>query len=139
MNKRKRLLTLFLILAMTLSLTGCGGPKIDPNQVPESTGGKDVQRAVGLDKVFSLNSNPRYSFNPMVATNRANQLICDLVYENMVEIDNNFEVIPNVITDWMCNDDGNSKSRGGRWKPFRSSVAFCVAVVAPPPVLSLLL
>lgn len=106
MDKRKKILTLFLILAMTLSLTGCGGPKIDPNQVPESTGGKDVQRAVGLDKVFSLNSNPRYSFNPMVATNRANQLICDLVYENMVEIDNNFEVIPNVIIDWKCNDDG---------------------------------
>ena len=108
MNKRtiKKVITLCLLLAMLLSLTGCAGTKINWNEVPDSTGGKDVERSVGLDKVFSLNSNPRYSFNPMVATNRANQLICDLVYENMVELDNNFEVIPNVILDWKCNEDG---------------------------------
>ena len=105
MKKIKKTLLILLSLAMLLSLGGCGGPKLDPNEVPESTGGRDVERAVGLDNVFSLNSNPRYSFNPMVATNRANQLICDLVYENMIELDNNFEVIPNVITAWKCNDD----------------------------------
>ena len=106
MRNKKKLLALVLLLGMLLSVTGCGGPKLDPNEVPESTGGRDVARAVGLDNVFSLNSNPRYSFNPMVATYRANQLICDLVYENMVEVDNNFEVIPNVIIGWKCNDDG---------------------------------
>ena len=106
MKQIKRTLLLLLAAAMLLSLTGCAGTKINWNEVPDSTGGRDVQRAVGLDKVFSLNSNPRYSFNPMVATNRANQLICDLVYDNMVEVDNNFEVIPNVILDWKCNEDG---------------------------------
>ena len=106
MKQTKRILLLLLAAAMLLSLAGCAGTKINWNEVPDSTGGRDVQRAVGLDKVFSLNSNPRYSFNPMVATNRANQLICDLVYENMVELNNNFEVIPNVILDWKCNDDG---------------------------------
>ena len=106
MKQIKRMLLILLSAAMLLSLAGCAGTKINWNEVPDSTGGRDVQRAVGLDKVFSLNSNPRYSFNPMVATNRANQLICDLVYENMVELNNNFEVIPNVILDWKCNDDG---------------------------------
>ena len=106
MKQIKRMLLILLAAAMLLSLAGCAGTKINWNEVPDSTGGRDVQRAVGLDKVFSLNSNPRYSFNPMVATNRANQLICDLVYENMVELNNNFEVIPNVILDWKCNDDG---------------------------------
>ena len=106
MKQTKRILLLLLAAVMLLSLAGCAGTKINWNEVPDSTGGRDVQRAVGLDKVFSLNSNPRYSFNPMVATNRANQLICDLVYENMVELNNNFEVIPNVILDWKCNDDG---------------------------------
>ena len=105
MKQIKRIVLLLLTAAMLFGLAGCAGTKINWNEVPDSTGGKDVERSVGLDKVFSLNSNPRYSFNPMVATNRANQLICDLVYENMVEIDNNFEVVPNVILDWKCNDD----------------------------------
>ena len=106
MKQIKRIFLLLLTAAMLLSLTGCAGTKINWNEVPDSTGGKDVKRAVGLDKVFSLNSNPRYSFNPMVATNHANQLICDLVYDNMVELNNNFEVVPNVILDWKCNEEG---------------------------------
>ena len=106
MKQRKKIALLLLAAALLLSLTGCAGTKINWNEVPDSTGGKDVERSVGMDRVFSLNSNPRYSFNPMVATNRANQLICDLVYENMVEINNSFEVIPNVILDWKCNEDG---------------------------------
>ena len=106
MKQIKRMILLLLAAAMLLSLAGCAGTKINWNEVPDSTGGRDVERSLGLDRVFSLNSNPRYSFNPMVATNRANQLICDLVYDNMVELNNNFEVIPNVILDWKCNDDG---------------------------------
>ena len=77
-----------LALCMLLSVSGCGAREQNPeDEISESTPGRDVGKAVGLDKVFSLNSNPRYSFNPMIATNRANQLICDLVYENMVEVD----------------------------------------------------
>ena len=101
---------LSILLALTLALTGCAGTKINWNEVPDSTGGKDVERSVGLDQVFSLNSNPRYSFNPMVATNHANQLICSLVYENMIELDNNFEVIEGagLIKEWTCSEDGHS-------------------------------
>ncbi len=107
MKQTKRIRLILLALALLLSLTGCGGSTAqNTNEIPESTGGKDIGRAVGLDSVFSLNSNPKYSFNPMIATNRANQLICDLVYENMVEVNGSFEVIPNVILDWKCNDDG---------------------------------
>ena len=73
--------------------------------IPESTGGKDLARAELADNVFSLNSNPNYSKNPFVATNHSNQLLCCLVYENMVEVDENFHVIPNVIGSWTSNDD----------------------------------
>lgn len=88
--------------------TGCAGVSSGTNQNDMefvSTGGKDIERAVQADDVFSLNSNPNYSFNPLIATNLSNQLICDLVYENMVEVDDNFEVIPNVITTWTHSDD----------------------------------
>ena len=106
MKQIKPFLALLLVLAMIFALTGCSSARMTEDELPPSTGGKDVARSLGLDRVFSLNSNPRYSFNPMIATNRANQLICDLVYENMVELDGNYEVIPNVITGWKCNDDG---------------------------------
>ena len=97
---------LILVLALTVGLAGCGrNDEDDANTIPESTGGRDLARAVSVDNVFSLNTNPNYSLNPFVATNHSNQLVCDLVYENMVEVDEDFRVIPNVVGSWTPNDD----------------------------------
>ena len=102
----KRKICILLILAMLL-LSGCEGytPAITMDTIPESTGGKDIEPSLGSDNLFSLNSNSNYSFNPLIATNHSNQLVCSLVYENMLEIDENFNVIKNVIIDWTHNDD----------------------------------
>ena len=103
----KKLIALLLTFAVLLGLPGCGrgdGSGLN-GEIPESTGGRDLVRAVSADNVFSLNSNPNYSKNPFVATNHSNQLVCCLVYEHMVELDDNFKVIPNVIGSWSCNDD----------------------------------
>lgn len=107
MTKIKKLVCLLLISAMALSLAACGKEdSSDPyGVIPESTKGKDVVRAEAADKVFSLNCNVNYSFNPIIATNRSNQLVCSLVYENMVELDNNFNVIPNIIDEGKPNED----------------------------------
>ena len=103
----KKIICLLLVAVMALSLAACS--KTDPNDpygiVPESTKGKDVERSKAADNVFSLNCNDDYSFNPIVATNRSNQLVCSLVYENMVELDNNFNVIPNVLDEGKPNED----------------------------------
>ncbi len=93
------------VLLLTTMLTGCGRRDDSGNEIPESTGGKDLVRAEAADNVFSLNTNPNYSKNPFVATNHSNQLVCDLLYENMVEVDENFRAVPNVISSWTCNDD----------------------------------
>ena len=57
------------------------------------------------DNVFSLNINRRYSFNPLIATNHFNQLVCSLVYENVVEVDNDFNVIPCIASEWEYNEN----------------------------------
>jgi len=102
----RKIISLLLVAVMMLSLSACGGDDENPyGIVPESTKGKDVQRSEAADKVFSLNCNSDYSFNPIVATNRSNQLVCSLVYENMVELDNNFNVIPNVLDEGTPNED----------------------------------
>ncbi len=102
----KKAAALFLAVVLVLTQTACGRRnRNDADEIPDSTGGKDLVRAELADNVFSLNSNPNYSKNPFVATNHSNQLVCCLVYENMVEVNDDFHVIPNVIASWTCNDD----------------------------------
>lgn len=103
----KKILLAVIALAMLLACAGCGQreERLTYDNIPESTGGKDLEARTGDDEVFSLNMNTSRSFNPLVATNRSNQLIGALVYENMVELDNDFNVIKNVIVDWKSNED----------------------------------
>lgn len=104
----KRIIAIAMASAMLLLCAACAGDTQSGSDytIQESTGGKDITRTAGADEVFSLNSNSKYSLNPLIATNHSNQLVCSLVYENMVELDNNFEVIPNVISEWSCSEDG---------------------------------
>ena len=107
MTKLKKTVCILCALALLLGCAACGRREaaLTYDTIPESTGGRDVERAVGEDDVFSLNSNSNYSFNPLIATNRSNQLVCALVYENMVELDNNFNVIKNLIVGRATNED----------------------------------
>ena len=106
-NIIKKTLCAVCALALLFGCTACGesGTALTYDTIPTSSGGKDVERSSAEDDVFSLNSNSQRSFNPMIATNRSNQLICALVYENMVELDNDFNVIKNLIIDWSSNED----------------------------------
>ena len=108
----RKFLALLGALAVLCSLAGCtpGGSGRLGSTIPESSGGKDLEKADAVDHVFSLNSNPKYSFRPTVATNHANQLVCDLVYENMLELDDNFEVIDGagLITNWSMSNEGKT-------------------------------
>ncbi|MGI5976236.1 MAG: ABC transporter substrate-binding protein [Candidatus Limivicinus sp.] len=106
----KRFLCLLTAAVMLFGCTACGSKSDEPNydKIPESTGGKDVERSEAADEIFSLNCNPDFSFNPLVATNHSNQLVCCLVYENMIELDNDFSVIKNVIVDWDYSEDYTS-------------------------------
>lgn len=103
----KKILALFLACAMLLCCSACqSSSSSNPEDlIQESTGGQEISRSAAMDNVFSLNSHSGYSLNPLIATNHSNQLVCSLVYENMVEINDNFEVIPNIITEWKYTDD----------------------------------
>ena len=102
----KRAAAVLLAAVMALCSSACqSGKKTADEGIPESSGGKDIVRSAAADDVFSLNSNSNYSLNPLIATNHSNQLVCNLVYENMVELDNSFNVIPNIITGWECSED----------------------------------
>lgn len=107
MNMAKRYICILCAIALFFWCAACGSSStsLTYDTIPESSGGKDVERSAAEDDVFSLNSNSNRSFNPIIATNRSNQLICALVYENMLEVDNNFNIIKNLIIDWSSNED----------------------------------
>lgn len=91
-----------------LSAAACGTADDNADDYIEGkSAGKELGQTVAADDIFSLNCNKSYSMNPLVATNTNNQLVCAFVYENMVEVDNNFEVSPNVVTEWETTDGGS--------------------------------
>ena len=102
-TKAKKLTAMLLAAVMVLSVCACGDAAED-DYVKGTTAGKDINKSVAADDVFTLNYSSKYSMNPMVATNTNNQLVCNLVYENMIEVDNNYEAQPNVITEWKTED-----------------------------------
>ena len=102
-TKAKKITAMLLAAAMVLSVCSCGDAAED-DYVKGETAGKDIERATAADDVFTLNFSSKYSMNPMKATNTNNQLVCNLVYENMIEVNNNYEAQPNVITEWKTDD-----------------------------------
>ena len=63
MKVLKKCAALLLAAAMVLSLAASGGTDLDSlyDNIPESTGGKDIVRAAAADDVFSLNYNSQRS------------------------------------------------------------------------------
>lgn len=102
-TKAKKLTAMLLAAAMVLSVCACGNAA-EEDYIKGETGGKDISKSVAADDVFTLNYSSKHSMNPMIATNTNNQLVCNLVYENMIEVNNNYEASPNVITEWKTED-----------------------------------
>ncbi len=108
MSKMKRALALLMALLTAFSAAACGTADDDADDyIKGNNPGEELGQTAAADDIFSLNCNKSYSMNPLVATNTNNQLVCAFVYENMVEVDNSFEVSPNVITEWETTDGGS--------------------------------
>ena len=104
-TKAKKITAMLLAALCILSVCACDNAAED-DYVKGQTAGKDISQSVAADDVFTLNYSTKYSMNPMIATNTNNQLVCNLVYENMIEVNNNYEALPNVITEWKTSDGG---------------------------------
>ncbi|MBQ5671865.1 MAG: hypothetical protein IIV43_05880, partial [Oscillospiraceae bacterium] len=95
----KRILSLLLALVMLMSMTACGkdeveeddsGMNIDPNQSSVA-----VKAA---DTVFTLGYDADQSLNPLRTSSQANYIVDCLVYEFAVDLDPDYNVVYNIIT-----------------------------------------
>ena len=131
MSKMKRFIALLLALLSVLSLAACG--TADDNKddyVKGTSAGKELGQTVAADDIFTLNCNKSYSMNPLIATNTNNQLVCCLVYENIVEVDNSFEVQPNVVSEWSTEDGSSWTLKVASGHTFHNGAALTATDVA---------
>ena len=131
MSRMKRFIALLLALLSVLSLAACG--TADDNKddyVKGTSAGKELGQTVAADDIFTLNCNKGYSMNPLIATNTNNQLVCCLVYENIVEVDNSFEVQPNVVSEWTTEDGSSWTLKVASGHTFHNGAALTATDVA---------
>ena len=132
MSKIKRAVALVLALLTILSLAACGTADDDSDDYikGQSAGVDKTGQSVAADDVFTLNCNKSYSMNPLIATNTNNQLVCSFVYENIVEVDNSFEVQPNVVSEWSTEDGSRWTLKVGSGHTFHNGAALTATDVA---------
>lgn len=110
-NRFRRTISMLCAVLMLISCTACDDESVqngDDDYISGTSAGKDLSQTAAADSVFSLNYSSTHSLNPLMATNTNNQLVCSLVYENMLELDNNFELQYGVITDCVTTDGGKT-------------------------------
>ncbi len=132
MSRINRFIALVLALLMSLPLAACGTADDDKDDYVkgQSAGVDKTAQTVAADDVFTLNCNKSYSMNPLIATNTNNQLVCSLVYENIVEVDNSFEVQPNVVSEWSSEDGSSWTLKVASGHTFHNGAALTATDVA---------
>lgn len=104
-EKAKKITALICAAALTMALCGCGRTVVTGDGTTEGKNdGGSVSAAAASDGKFSLFYDGSYSLNPMKATDDNNQLVCGLIYENMVTVNNAFTLQAGVVTKWESTD-----------------------------------
>ena len=115
-DKIRKKLCAALVGAMLLGLlSGCGQTETgeeDNNdiQIDESLSGETLTSGAAADNVFSLAVDYEKSLNPITTRSTLNQLVDNLVYDRLFEVDANYNVTSRVLDDWYYSK--NEDSRG---------------------------
>ena len=113
----KRALALALTLALALSVSACGRKTDEEDlntdiEVDDTVSGELLTSGKAADQVFSLAVDLEKSLNPIKTTSTLNQMVDNLVYDRLFEVDENFNVTSRILEDWYFSKNENG---GGTW------------------------
>lgn len=107
---KKRLLSIIsAVLALSL-LAGCGSAAKDtePDPVEGVLAGEELGVSDAADDIFSLNYNSSASLDPYATNDTNNLLISQLVFDNIFELSDDYELSSRIITSY-------SSENGSYW------------------------
>ncbi|HIS66752.1 MAG TPA: ABC transporter substrate-binding protein [Candidatus Scatomorpha merdipullorum] len=103
---KKPIRALCLALAL-LTLSACGGSEAAPEESALlGMPGEELGIGEAADAVFSLNYNSQASLNPYATDDTDNLLISQLVYDNVFELDDDFNLTSRILEDWEVSANG---------------------------------
>lgn len=90
---KKRLLILFWVFLLTLTLAACGEKGTTDSDTGSSTAATETTAETSAEKVaFALPYYPEASLHPITSDNRVNLTLAPLVYEGLFQLTNEFKV-----------------------------------------------
>jgi len=99
-------IVLLIVLAVLIQCCGCGRQVLkDTNTLDFESDDDTVDyKAANADGQFSLFYNSNSTTNPMTVEDSDNKLLCGLIYENIINVDNSFKTEEGIVADWSTED-----------------------------------
>ena len=103
----KKILSLVLALAMSLSLVACGGDK-QPTNTDTAPGNTESTTPVQRDDLTVILGAEFTTLDPQMLPAVADINFCSNIFDGLVALDEDGQVVPKLATDWTMSDDGMS-------------------------------
>lgn len=105
----RKWMAIIAVLAMIMSCCACGRPVLTGNDGADfgSEGETFTHTSTNSDGKFSFFYDVNSSLNPMTTGEPDNQMVCGLVYESVLTIDNGLKAQPGVVKKWETEDGIN--------------------------------